>query len=129
LGLSGSSPGYDGAAADVAKLLVATWPQTASIIVRMFCWNAVARAASICACAWRNDSLSPRERTDGRTSGSVSRPSRSRMPGAPGVPVGGVAGGGVTFRVVSLGSCARATGVAANNSTTAVASAAIRPAR
>ena len=77
----------------------------------MFCWNAVARAASICACAWRNDSRSPRERTDGKTSGSVSRPSRSRMPGVPGVPVGGVTGGaGVIFRVVSRGSCARADG-------------------
>ena len=49
----------------------------------------------------------------------------------PGVPVGGVTGGaGVTFRVVSLGSWARTTGVATNSdSITTVASAAIRPTR
>jgi len=61
----------------------------------------------------------------------VSRPSRSLMPGVPGVPVGGVTGGaGVTLRVVSRGSCARAHGAAANtDSKTAVASAAMRPTR
>jgi len=45
------------------------------------------------------------------------------------VPVGGVAGGGTTLRVVSLGSWARATGVTANSSIAAVASVAMRPAR
>ena len=49
LGFSGSSPGKLGAGAAVAKLLVATCPHTASRMVRMFCWNAVARAASSCA--------------------------------------------------------------------------------
>ena len=60
----------------------------------------------------------------------MSRPSRRRIPGVPGVPVGGVAGGGVTFRVVSLGSCARATSAAVDSdSNTTVASAAIRATR
>jgi hypothetical protein len=61
----------------------------------------------------------------------VSRPSRNRIPGVPGVPVGGVAGGGgLTFRVVSRGSCARAAVADANSDTaTAVASSAIRPPR
>jgi hypothetical protein len=48
-GFAGRSPGYDGPGVEVAKLLVATCPHTASMMVRMFCWNAVARAASICA--------------------------------------------------------------------------------
>ena len=53
------------------------------------------------------------------------------MPGVPGVPVGGVTGGaGVIFRVVSRGSCARATPVAANSERNiAVASVAMRPSR
>ena len=53
------------------------------------------------------------------------------MPGVPGVPVGGVgAGAGVTFRVVSLGSCARATAVAADSDRNmTAASAAVRPVR
>src|SRR5688572_5671205 len=93
LGLSGSSPGYEGAGTGLARLLVATCPQTDSMNARMFCWNAVARAASICACAWRNDSLSPRERTGASVSGRVSVPMRSLIPGEPEVPVGGDIGG------------------------------------
>lgn len=50
-GFGGRSPGNAGDCCDVAKVVVATCPQTDSRMVRMFCWNAVARAASICAAA------------------------------------------------------------------------------
>jgi len=57
----------------------------------------------------------------------VSRPSLSRIPGVPGVPVGGVTGGaGVIFRVVSRGSCARALRPAANSDAIAAKTSAAR---
>jgi hypothetical protein len=61
----------------------------------------------------------------------VSLPNLSRIPGVPGVPDGGVAGGaGVTVRVVSRGSWARARGVTTLKATSAApASATIRRAR
>src|SRR3954453_11610467 len=37
LTFGGRSPGYEGPETDVAKLLVATCPQTDSMMVRMFC--------------------------------------------------------------------------------------------
>src|SRR4029079_18501202 len=57
-----------------------------------------------------------RGRADGRVSVRVSRPSRRRMPGVPGVPDGGVTGAvGVTLGG-SRGSCACAVELAASSS-------------
>lgn len=62
----------------------------------MFCWNAVARAASICATACRYVSRSARETTGGSRSPSESRPSRMR--GRGGIPMAGIG----NLRVVSV---------------------------
>ena len=69
--------------------------------------------------------------TVGSVSGNVSRPMRSLIPGIPGVPVGGDTGlSGVTFRVVSWASCARASSDAHNEAPmVATASASERVAR
>jgi len=65
--------------------------------------------------------------TEGRTNGSVSRPSLSRIPGVPGVPVGGVTGGaGVIFLVVSRGSWPRAVRPVANTNEIAASEIAAR---
>jgi hypothetical protein len=52
-GFSAGVSAKDGGFSAVANEDAATWPQTAWMIDRMFCWNAVARAASICSTARR----------------------------------------------------------------------------
>ena len=51
VGLSSGVVANGGGFSAVANVEAATWPQTAWMIDRIFCWNAVARAASICSTA------------------------------------------------------------------------------
>lgn len=108
----GASPGYAGGCSAVAKLEVATCPHTASIMASRFCWNAVARAASICAAAWRYVSRSARDRTGGSLSARESSLRRGLGTGRPGSGSCRVVSAGTrvvsagTFTVSFAGSCA-----------------------